>query len=201
MKILIAIINNKNELALPFVKSLFELESHTRKKHDVDMRFFNAHEVNIMRNIACKHAIENNYDYIFQMDSDMTYPKESIIELLKMRKPVTTGHYRARFPPFLPIHYKKIGKNILDQQNRTFTQEIEQIEATGGGGVLIDVNILKKLKFPYYETKYKGHNIKSEDIVFSEKLKKKKIPIFLNTKIDYGHLANFQVNQKGIIPQ
>ena len=86
IKILIAIICNQDYVPVYFMKTALNLYCKTKKYYKTNMITFNAIECNLMRNYACKHAIENKYDYIFQLDIDQTYPDDSIIDLIKHKK-------------------------------------------------------------------------------------------------------------------
>ena len=40
------------------------------------------YSVDVSRNLIVEHAISNNYDYIFWVDTDMIVPKDALIKLL-----------------------------------------------------------------------------------------------------------------------
>lgn len=70
--------------------------------------------------------------------------------------------------------------------------ELKKVKASGFGGVLIKTEILKKLKFPYFETKYvKRKGLKGligEDIDFCMKVYGK-YDFWIDPTIKYGHIG------------
>jgi cellulose synthase/poly-beta-1,6-N-acetylglucosamine synthase-like glycosyltransferase len=192
--------NNRSQVSVYFLKSLFNLYSHTKKIYGCQIQFFSAAEVNRMRNTACNFALENNFDYIFQLDADMTYPADSIINLMKRKKDVIIGLYRMRYPPFLPVAYKEIPENInelIKESNRQFSNRLQRIEACGGGGLLIETKILKKLNYPFFFEQYDGKDCYSGDIYFGMNLKIHGVKLWLDPKVQYGHELNTEIKGSG----
>jgi len=194
-KILIAVINNRKDIPMYFCQSLFELMEYTRvNKIKVDIRTFSFVEVQQMRNKACVFAIENNYDYIFMLDTDMKYPRDSIVKLLSHNKEFVVGSSTQRNHPFYPTQYKKLNvKNFKNKNNRVFiskeNKRLIKIGFSGVVGALIKTTIFKKVKLPYFKVDYKknGIDIIGSDIYFCNKLMNKKINIYLDPTINYKH--------------
>jgi GT2 family glycosyltransferase len=150
-----------------------------------------------MRNIAVEYAKANDYDYVFQVDTDMIYPKETIVELIKHKKQIIGGLYFKRQKPHTPVHWKKLSMGGLhNASNLEYCRngKVKQVEASGGGGVLMKVKAFKKLKAPYFQVRYRknGQQCVGEDIDFCFKIKNK-IKFFIDPKIKYAHLTQMAI--------
>jgi GT2 family glycosyltransferase len=194
-KVLLGVITNRGFLPTYFVKSLFELFDYTRHNGiKVDIRTFSAVEVQQMRNRCCRHAIDNGYDYVFMLDDDMMYPRDSITELIKHNKDFVVGSATQRNFPYFPTQYKKFLKdNLKAESNRVFIKkedkELKEIGGSGVVGALIKVDCLKKLEMPYFKVEYKnkGFDIIGSDIYFCNKLVASGVKLFLDPLINYDH--------------
>jgi len=201
-KILIAITSNRERVPKFFMTSMINLYSKTKEKYSVDIANISAVECNLMRNYACQIAINKGYDYLFMVDEDMEYPEDSIIKLIKHNKDFVTGSANTRTPPYLPTQYRAWrSSNLADSKNliKAEGKELIKIGCSGVCGALIKVNILKKLKYPFFQIKYnKFPDIIGGDVMFCKQLRDKGISMYLDPTIFYGHLSKgFIVSQNG----
>lgn len=194
MKILIALIHNRETMNTAFVSSLMSLYEETKKKHKVQIKLINGNFICQMRNLAAEYAIENKFDYLFQLDTDMIYPKDTILRLLKHKKDIIGGMYYTRKSPHNPVHWKKAKKNIFDKSNIEYFPEnkLKAVELSAGGGVLIKTEVFKNLKFPYYQVRYNGYKILGEDIDFCYKIKGK-YKFWIDPTVKYAHITQMAI--------
>lgn len=188
-KILIALIDNRYELLKPFVASLIGLYKHTAKYHDVDILNVDGNFIDQMRNETVKHAIEGKYDYVFMVDTDQIYPKESITRLLAHNKEIVGGLYYKRKSPHHPVHFKKVKMKLLQGNNIEYFPEgkLKQVEASGFGGVLVKTSVFKDLKYPYFKVRTLKNNTVGEDIDFCFKIKGKH-KFYIDPTLIYPHI-------------
>ena len=201
IKIFIAIISNRERVPKFFMNSMINLFAKTKEKYDVEMGCAAAVECNLMRNYACKVA-EEQYDYIYMVDEDMEYPADSIIKLMKHKKDFVTGSATMRSPPYNPTQYKKWRSTKLSNPKnlvRAEGKELIKIGCSGVCGALIKTSVFKKLKYPFFQIKYnKFPNIVGGDVMFCKQLRDKKIEMYLDPTVYYGHLAkSYIVSQNG----
>ncbi len=202
-RVLLAVMNNRLEVPVYFMKSVMEIIAHSKIfKVDVELRFFNAVDINVMRNMAVKHAIDLKFDYIMQLDTDMSYPFNTIKKLLRRDKDVVMGTARRRWPPFSYVHCKKLNykfhdeKNIIDPKGK----DLIQVEVSGVPGALIKTSVFKKMKYPYFLVKYRKNDIVGGDITFCKKCKELGIPIWIDPTLHYGHKIDFLISKEGMKP-
>lgn len=97
------------------------------------------------RNKTAVRAIKEDYDYIWFFDVDMVFPLDAICRLIEADKDI-------------------IGINAVNRGGKNFTARVDdkviatteyttglnKVSHIGTGGILIKVDVLKKMKFPYF---------------------------------------------------
>jgi GT2 family glycosyltransferase len=142
-----------------------------------------------------KHAVMEGADYILWLDSDMVFPSDLLIDMMKSMdegKDFVTGIYYKRKPPFNPVIYKTIRLGMTEDER--VTEEYDdypdtpfQIDACGFGVVLHKIEIAKKMlegggafqPLPGY----------GEDISFCIRAKRLGYELWADPKLQCGHIA------------
>ena len=140
------------------------------------------------QNFARQIAIDEGYDYLFSLESDIFTPYNVIDVLLLQTKDVVTGLYhigdRDRGQRVPCITMRKWNSELGAYGTRMLAVEewedylnkgMKQVAAGGFGCCLISKRIFKKVSF-YYHKELKGHS----DIFFFNKL--------FNLRILYGFI-------------
>lgn len=205
-KILIAVISNKAALPTYFVKDLLALYIQTKNMYrNTELNFVSACSVNHMRNVACKYAVDNEFDYMVQLDDDHKYPSSFIIEFMKHKKEFVCGPTSQRFPPFLPTQFKQYKLDgFKDEENRIIVSPkdtgLVQVGMTGVVGALIKVSALKKIKYPYFLITYESEeHYTGGDVYFTKQLEEAKIERWMDTRFGFPHNLNNMFIDKGDI--
>ena len=192
-KILLVAINNRSTVPEYFSNSLLELYTYSKKYlPNIDLRYVAANSVNWMRNLSVKMALENDFDYLIQLDTDHSYPQDFLVKFLQHDKDIVTGCTNQRRFPFFPTQYYKIkSKNMKEQSNLCYYTEedfLEVIEASGPVGMLIKMDVFKKLTWPYYDIDWtEMNNTVGGDINFCKSLKKVGVEIYCDKSICFPH--------------
>ena len=90
IRILIAVPTFENILPDTF-KSIYNLIK--TDEMIVNFDFIRGYDCARARNKICKLAINNNYDYILMVDSDIILPADTLIKMLNDPKPICLGCY------------------------------------------------------------------------------------------------------------
>lgn len=206
-KIDIYVINNTGKWPSYFCMDLINLYVTTLHEYpNTRLYTIQANCVNEMRNFACRQSMgirtpvgqeARRADYLVQLDSDHTYPNTFIIDLMKHKKDIVTGCTSNRRPPFKQTQFKKLIKDLSSEDNFVNPGEndkLMKIEASGPVGMLIKVDILDKLPYPYYKITHIGTKEKDNleatmggDIYFCALCKRFGIDIWLDPKITFPH--------------
>jgi hypothetical protein len=173
--------------------------------YTISFRFISNCLIYDAREQLCQYAVDNHFDYILMIDSDMVIPSNAIklfIETLEKGANIITGLIFKRSYPFQPCFYakariKEIKNNVDGKEIIKFVPDLEgiiqweknsiiPIEACGMACCMIDVRILKNIKKPWF---YPFPDM-GEDITFCMKaIREAKAMIFLDSRVDVGHLS------------
>jgi hypothetical protein len=126
-------------------------------------------------------AVEEGCHYVLWLDSDHTFPKDSLIRLLAHDKPIVGINYAARK---IPTRYVGVKRTRFEHGDdaalcRTGPEDtgLEEVEALGFGMLLMKAAVLDSLpkNKPWFWFKYDeetGKPLMGEDIWFCEMARK-----------------------------
>ena len=152
-----------------------------------------------LRNNIVERALYEGVTHLIMMDVDQVYPPETIKKLLAHNLPVVGCRVHRRYPPFdsLMMRIEKVDENtnayisVDDWEDG----ELVEVDATGGGCVMFNMDVFRALKYPWYETKLQENgNVLGEDIHLCQKIQKAGFKIFVDSSIEVGHLTTMVVN-------
>ena len=152
----------------------------------------------IARNNLCDIAQQNNCSHIMFLDTDMTFPHDTISKLLAHDLDIVGGLYFERYEPYKPAVFWKHPDGLGDyalMDNIPYGETIE-CDAIGTGCLLIKMDVFNKLTKPWFEYRVAEYGSKkeikffSEDIVFCERVKELGYKIHVDTSIECGHILN-----------
>lgn len=207
-KIAIGIVDNHQMLHKAFAFSLMNVVRHfdgwafdrRTEEHAYELALIVSENGGIaeMRNAVVAAALENDFDYIFWMDTDQTFPENCLPRLLSYcerdGREAASGLYTYKIPPYLPHVYPKLdektGKFILP---RGFPLEQPiKIEGAGFGCLLMKTSIFKRMKKPYFTMRFDdGKMVEGEDLPFCREAK---MDMVLDPVVSCGHLRTKAFN-------
>src|SRR5438477_10545372 len=130
-----------------------------RQYQEYDFIFCNPAQVNIdtMRNLTCKVALERKAEYVLFVDDDVLVPFDGLRKLIDFDCDICAANVLIRTPPFDYMFFKKDGENIRpfvedELDGKSFLSEFDGLTAVGCSFTLIKVSLLKQLKQPYFLT-------------------------------------------------
>lgn len=209
-RIMIVVINNKSYLPRKFVQSLMDLVIYTRSIFpNTSVNYVSACQVNHMRNIAVQKAIEHEQDYLVQLDDDHTYPQDFILRLMGRNKDFITGCTKGRVYPHKPTQFYKFKEPLKQEDNYVYTDGedgVIPIEVSGPVGMLMKVDALKQIEFPYYKMDYSYYvdgkpNPLGGDYYFCSQLKEKGFKLYLDTSLEFPHFIEGEISGHGKEPE
>lgn len=181
-------------------KSIFDLEVPPGFK--LHFQYFYGYRIDQIRNLIADWMLRGDYDYLFSVDSDITFPPDTLTKFIHHDKDMVSGVYRQRKPDQHTIEiYNGIGQNIpwQDLQNATANMRTPLVEVAGCGFgcVLIKKSVFETIPYPHFEyTVALDHrNTVSEDVDFCRKATDRGHTIWCDTSVTCGHIGqyNFKV--------
>ena len=149
-----------------------------------------------LRNDITEKALRIGCTKLIMVDSDQVYPPDTITKLLSHNLPVVGGKICRRYPPFDPILMKITDEGYQPIEDYEPGSLVE-VDATGAGCVMWDMQVFKKLPYPWFKFHKDPNNgmVIGEDIGLCRDLKAIGYKIFVDTSIEIGHLSTMIVNQ------
>lgn len=206
MKILIAI-PCMDHIPVGFVQSISNLLVESAKKrtgNEISVYFKPNSLVYDSRNLISLYAIENKFDAILWLDSDMMFKPDTLDVMLNdmrdLRAEMITGVYVKRYFPTAPVLYKEIGEPIrkpdgtLERDIQTYDNypkdTVFTVAGCGFGCVLTTVSLLKEL-WDKFGPPFAPFVWASEDISFCYRVGKLNKLIYCDSNIHLGHIGTF----------
>lgn len=107
------------------------------------------------RQDLARDAVESGCTHTLWLDSDMRFPKDTIIRLLEREQDIVCANYAKRRFPTEPIAVRK-NKPGDDAEfvDRVYTEEdstgLVEVDYCGMGVMLVKAEVYKKLEFPWF---------------------------------------------------
>lgn len=204
--IVIGIPDNHDTFKKPFVLSLAGLIGFTHDwmritKRQMDIRIIQGDKGRYedMRNAVAYAALEAKADYIFWMDSDMTFPQDALARLYEgmefLGAEAMSGLYTRKVPPYMPHVYAKLLDNGRFAVGAEFPIDKPFfVEGAGFGCLLMKTSVFDRMERPYFKITIKdGQMVEGEDLVFCREAKMK---MLVEPRVSCGHLYEraFDIN-------
>ena len=188
-----------------FARSLVDL---TRTApHDTSVCFKQSSLIYDSRNLLAITAIENGYDQILWLDSDMTFRPDILSRLSDDMErnglDLVTGLYVKRKSPVIPVLYKRITAPDLSSPDikRSFedyldypTNSLFPIAGCGFGCVLTSVNLIKRI-WERFGPAFSPLFWCGEDISFCYRAKQLNAKLACDSSVRCGHMGTVEFTE------
>ena len=191
-KILIAIPTAKNIEATTF-KSIYDLI--IPDEYEADFQYFYGYQVDQVRNLIADWVVKG-YDYLFAVDSDISFAPDTLYKLLSHNKDVVSGIYRQRNADRQTLEIFEEndhgGYNHIDWE-KIRGQGLVRVGACGFGCVLVKKQVMADIGYPQfaYKSAIDHNNTFSEDLYFALKAKEKRFELYADTSILCDHTGSY----------
>lgn len=191
-RILIAIPTAKN-IEVETFKSIYDLE--IPDGYEVDFRYSYGYRIDQVRNLIAHWAV-NWYDYLFSVDSDVSFPPDTLKKLLSHDRDVVSGLYIQRIPGthaleiYLANPHGGMFRAGLEQLPEN---QLTEIAGCGFGCVLVKSSVLRGVGHPQFEyhVALDHKDTVSEDTDFCAKARARGFKIFADTSIKCNHTGSY----------
>lgn len=150
--------------------------------------------IDALRNDIVEKSLQLNATHLLMCDTDQIYPVDTIRKLMAHKLKVVGAKVNRRYPPFDPI--------IMRIENGAYVpvdyepESLVECDATGGGCILFDMEVFRKLPYPWFRFQKNPDNgmVIGEDIGLCQDLKSAGYKIYVDTSIHVDHLTTLAVN-------
>ena len=163
---------------------------------------FTGDQVDQVRNLIASWVINNNFDYLFAVDSDIAFAPDTLIKMLSHDKDIVSGVYIQRIPGTHTIEIMR--KNAQGGVAHVDWNEIKgkglvPIDGCGFGCVLVKGEVFRAIPYPHflYHSAIDHANTLSEDVHFCNQARDRGFTLWADTSITCEHIGSwtFRVGQ------
>lgn len=197
MKTLIAI-PCMDQVPVPFCQSLALLT----KPDDCTLAMKAGSLIYTSRNALAMMAIEGEYDYVFWMDSDMTFPQDALIRMIdtleKNNLDILTGLYFRRVPPYSPVIFDRLemeGSDCRWSEFEKIPEDLFEVGGCGFGCVLMKTDVFFTV-LATHGNMFAPIGNNGEDIAFCLRARECGYKIICDPSIICGHVGYSVVDDK-----
>ena len=192
-RILIAIPTNKNIEPSTF-KSIYD--QIVPEGYETTFQYFWGYQVDQVRNLIADWVINGNYDYLFSVDSDISFAPDTLSKMLSHNKDVVSGIYIQRIQGKHTIEIMRKNSNGgISHVNwgDINGQGLVPIDGCGFGCVLIKGEVFKSIPYPHfvYHSAIDHANTVSEDVHFCNQARDKGFTLWADTSIICEHTGSY----------
>ena len=153
---------------------------------------FRCANITYCRRLLRKKMLEENYDYLLFIDSDVMVQPDIIKKLIQHKKTICSGIFMSTFP--LPDGRKVVapvlydfapgGKLRLMQKKEILDDSLKKVAVCGFGCCLLRRDVLEKVDFRWYEQSKSG-----EDVAFCHDAAQIGFEAFVDCSVRTWHLS------------
>ncbi len=187
-----------NQVPSIFFKTFINLFVSSAQKYQVKLFTVDSTAVDVARNVLVENFLKSDCTHLVFLDSDMVLPPNLVDVLLAHDKDFVSALYILR-KAHRPCYRFRDGDHYKAPEKVELNKLIE-IDAVGLGSCIIKREVIEKVDKenegkPLFCNKYLSRTeIKGEDVIFCEAVKKAGFSIFVDTAVLAGHFG-------GIIPE
>ena len=169
----------------------------TAKKGAVEPFMVEGSLVYDSRDAIAKFGLENGFDYVLYVDSDMVFDSNDLNRLLAHNVDICTGLYVTRNGENNNVLYSNVitqrrfpsrdSKLITDMATSGFGQ----VSACGFGFCLVKIEVIKTL-FKHYKSPFEPKWGVGEDVAFCLRAQKHGYKIFADRDVKLGHVGDIE---------
>lgn len=151
-------------------------------------------------------ALENHCTHILWLDSDMRFPKDTLVRLLAHDKDVVAANYVTRRKPHKPVAMIALSKTeYVDCFTLPDSEGLEQVSWVGMGCMLVKASVYADWPKPWFDIEYQPHkgHYSGEDIFFCRYCEAKNIAIWIDHDLskEVRHIGSYEYSHADVNPE
>ena len=200
-KILIAIPTARNIEPETF-KSIYDLK--IPEGYEATFQYFYGYNIDQVRNLIADWVVKG-FDYLFSVDSDISFPSNTLERLLAHDVDVVSGLYIQRKPGLhiLEIYEPNENGGVVNMPYPKLKgRHLVEVAGCGFGCALVKAEVLQTIGYPQfkYYSAVDHRNTVSEDVDFCKKARDKGFKIWADPNVLCSHTGSFTFNVDTAIP-
>jgi GT2 family glycosyltransferase len=164
---------------------------------ETELRVFYGYLIDDVRNKIVDTAINEKFDGILFVDSDMKLPKDTLLKMVAHNKDIVSGIYIRKLDDekiieiFLRNNDLNATKPIkrITERDLASNSNLIEIAACGFGCVLVKMHVFTKIGYPYFKFTADKQERRGEDVDFSMKALQNNFKLYAITNLIVGHIG------------
>ena len=199
-KILIAI-PCMDQVPAPFAQSLCMIQ---KGENRCAVAFQMGSLIYTSRNNLARKALEDEYDYVLWLDSDMVFRQDLLRRMLEVMEEKNldflTGLYFRRVAPFSPVLFSKLeifndGNGCEWEEPDDVPTELTEVAGCGFGCVLMKADVIFDVATKYGANMFNPFSGLGEDLAFCWRARDCGYKIYCDPQFECGHVGYSVVNR------
>ena len=198
MKILIAV-PCMDQVPTQFCQSLALLQ----KVEDCTLAMQAGSLIYTSRNNLATKAIQMEADYVFWLDSDMTFAPDTLVRMLKTATEndidILTGLYFRRVPPYSPVLFDRLDIKKNDvcswSEFETIPDHLFEVGGCGFGCVLVETGVFLSVQSAF-NNMFSPIANNGEDVAFCWRARNCGYKIICDPSIICGHVGHTVIDDQ-----
>ncbi len=196
IKIAIGVPLSHNTIPIEFFESFIQMK---KPNNHVFFRAGGYQGLDHMRNQLVDAAQRYNCSHLLFLDVDHRHNPDTIVKLLSHNLPIVSGLSFMRNPPYSVCAFNGMINNYKEIENIP-DNEIIEVDSVGGACLLVNMDVFKNIKKPYFKfMKNPDPNIDfdiGEDVYFCNLVKQAGYKIYIDTSCTNKHLGTIEVDRE-----
>lgn len=182
-----------------YIKSLVDMVIFTQAKgHEI--KFVNEHGgLFDARDRVCRKTMREHFDYMLQLDSDMTFPPDALCKLLERDKDVITGVYVGKGENHKPVLFTELHKDdensgpygLKHGLNELMKDDVFEVKGCGAGFLLVKEHVIRIMLIHKHEW-FRPYAGLGEDVSFCQRCTELGVKVYADRTIPMGHIKYTQ---------
>ena len=182
-----------------YIKSLVDMVIFTQAKgHEIE--FVNEHGgLFDARDRVCRKTMREHFDYMLQLDSDMTFPPDALCKLLERDKDVITGVYVGKGENHKPVLFTELHKDdensgpygLKHGLNELMKDDVFEVKGCGAGFLLVKEHVIRIMLIHKHEW-FRPYAGLGEDVSFCQRCTELGVKVYADRTIPMGHIKYTQ---------
>lgn len=185
-----------DQLAAGFAYDLARMMTVTAaQRRDVELRLFMARDSILPRgrHSLVVAALEADCTHVLFLDSDMRFPKDSLVRLLAHAEPVVGVNYTRRRFPLDPVASDGDGAPVYVEEG---AEGLAAVAQTGFGVMLVDLDVFRQIPAPWFQIGYAKAtgDYAGEDVYFCALVREHGLSVLVDNTLsrEVSHLGEME---------
>jgi hypothetical protein len=154
-----------------------------------------------------REAMSEGCDYILWLDTDMRFPKDTLLRLLEHKKDIVAANYVTRQIPPEPVSFQLTDEGKIWRRVSTQSTDsgLEKVSGAPMGVMLCNMEVFRKIDKPdvpmfWFQYSTKNHTVLGEDIYFCINAGRYGFEIFIDHDLSkqVHHVGTFEFGHEHV---